>query len=603
VADILQENKRRQVQSLRGIAVSLVVVFHFTKYLPSGYVGVDIFFVISGFVLCLQIQKLSSQELNLMDRKKAFKTFWQARFLRLFPAFIVVNTVSLIGLSLLSDFKTLSIASKQYIATLFGVGNLASYSISGDYFNPEPNTLLHLWSLSAEIQIYSFISIVALICGRLKLSLSKFLILASTIGFFSDFLSLDQPLYTFLGINNPDLFSYYSPISHIWQFTLGILAAQLREKRKLGMRSQFFFFAVFVLVYFSTLPPSAFVLIFATLIVFILLRFEFDLKKEYFVQPLILLGDRSYSIYLIHLPILYLVNYSFISVGLDSKLVNVVIALLFTLFLSHHCYEKVEKQFRFGSRTLLKSSLTLFPILVFATALSFYSILAQNSLIKVDKRSSFSHLIVCDAKQNEKRVLVIGDSHAGALSEAVLTAFGNRGFQIHFSAVQSCPFSLQEIPRGNSSCNIRNREMYSYLLSQKYYAIFSTFRNPNFATYTPGSTRPEEYLEENLISGIEFLNSRTKRHYLFLPNSELLSPTWFRDKLSPDRRIRSDSNTIYIQEINSSKNFMPVSTDDALCAKDVCTFRELTILLGHDGNHLNRTAMNRLAEFLKNQGL
>lgn len=618
--DHLQSDKKRQVQILRGLAVLLVVIFHFTKLFPSGFAGVDIFFVISGFVLSSQFEMLNKQVQSFKSVQIALKSFWSARFLRLFPALLLVLAFTLIGLVMLADEKTIGIAAKQSLATTFGIGNLASYSLSGNYFNPEPNTLLHLWSLSAEIQIYLSICIAAIICGFLRISLNSVLITLGVTSFILNFLSLDFIFYQYLGVNNPEMFQYYSPISHSWQFILGILAANYRKRSRLKyqLHSILFPLALWALLLLLTLPPSRFILIICTVATSMLLIVNFKQDKERFTLRILeWLGDRSYSVYLIHLPLSYLVKFLYISFGIDGTFIHFITSSLLLIVLANLCYLRVEQKYRNKSDKSANSRVVfIFGILVIAAGMSCFllvndnseneeRVFAKSSSNKPVQCSSESNsaLKVCRGEKSEKTILVVGDSHAGALGQAVLEAFGDQGFEVSISVVQSCPFVLPGASHHDSLCSMRNLEIKNYLMQRKFDVIYSTFRNPNFDKWTPGSVRPKEYLEENLWSGINFLNSRTEQHFLFLPNSELTSLTWLRYQVDPKFRIRSFSSNFIARDTKSIQGLTPILTDSALCSQKFCTFTELRGFLGNDGNHLNSNAAARLSAYLALQRL
>jgi peptidoglycan/LPS O-acetylase OafA/YrhL len=145
-----QHSYRADIDGLRAVAVFAVVIFHaFPKILRSGFVGVDIFFVISGFLI-------TSIILNDHDRQRfSFADFYARRIRRIFPALIVVLTTCLIiGAFLLlpDDFSRLG---KHATASASFIANLTFWQES-NYFDVSSDTkiLLHLWSLGIEEQFY-----------------------------------------------------------------------------------------------------------------------------------------------------------------------------------------------------------------------------------------------------------------------------------------------------------------------------------------------------------------------------------------------------------------------------------------------------------------
>jgi hypothetical protein len=301
---------------------------------------------------------------------------------------------------------------------------------------------------------------------------------------------------------------------------------------------------------------------------------------------------------------------------MESKMVEIMTALILTLFLSHYCYELIEQRYRLKSDRIPQSrAFFIVGVLTVLIGILFYfkdsrstPIETNFSTISIQEEVKCrddleKYFRVCGEGKNGKRILVVGDSHASALGEAVSLSLGNRGFKIYISTLQSCPFYLQKFEREDSPCTIRNRFIHSHLLQNNYYAIFSTFRNPNFDLWTPGTEKYEAYREQGLASGITYLNSRTERHYFYFPNSELTSQTWFRARLDPELRIRIGDSFPDLSVNHFARSFYSVLTDYAMCRKETCSFRQLRNLLGPDGNHLNDTALNRLIEFLSSRGI
>ena len=142
---------RLDIQGLRAIAVLLVVTYHSGIPLPGGFTGVDVFFVISGFVIT-----------ELILRKRAthsftFRDFYARRMRRLLPALALVVTLTLIAAIFLeSPFGPQRTTALTGIGASFFIANFVIYSNTGGYFDApaELNPLLHTWSLSVEEQFY-----------------------------------------------------------------------------------------------------------------------------------------------------------------------------------------------------------------------------------------------------------------------------------------------------------------------------------------------------------------------------------------------------------------------------------------------------------------
>ena len=141
---------RKDINALRAIAVSSVVLFHFNnKWVPSGFIGVDVFFVISGFLMTGII--FSGMERNEFSTIK----FIKSRIDRIFPPLLILCVFVLtIGVFLLPPYELKKIA-KHLLGSISFLSNFVYLSESG-YFDTNSQTkwLLHTWSLSIEWQFY-----------------------------------------------------------------------------------------------------------------------------------------------------------------------------------------------------------------------------------------------------------------------------------------------------------------------------------------------------------------------------------------------------------------------------------------------------------------
>lgn len=148
-------NYRPDIDGLRAIAVLGVVLYHAGLGVPGGYVGVDIFFVISGFLITGLIFK------DLENGTFSMLGFWERRVRRIFPALaVMVITCLIAGYFLLLPFGYIVLAQSAISQAVFS-SNIQFWRTTG-YFNPsaEENPLLHTWSLSVEEQFYLFVPLI-----------------------------------------------------------------------------------------------------------------------------------------------------------------------------------------------------------------------------------------------------------------------------------------------------------------------------------------------------------------------------------------------------------------------------------------------------------
>lgn len=164
---------RPEVDGLRALAVLAVVFFHVQLGCPGGYVGVDVFFVISGFLITSLIWR------DLQLGRFAFGQFWERRARRIAPALVVVTVVTVVagwGLLLPEDFASLCKAAASQ--AVFGA-NFHYWNESG-YFQgaAEEKPLLHTWSLAVEEQFYLFMPILLWALVRWKLGRGRAVVLS-----------------------------------------------------------------------------------------------------------------------------------------------------------------------------------------------------------------------------------------------------------------------------------------------------------------------------------------------------------------------------------------------------------------------------------------
>ena len=209
---------RKDIDGLRAVAVLAVVAFHaFPNVIKGGFIGVDVFFVISGFLISTIVFE------NLDRGTFTFREFYARRIRRIFPALILVLLVCLLFgfLCLLSD--ELNQLGKHVAGGAVFVSNLLLWSESGYFDNvAETKPLLHLWSLGIEEQFYIFWPLILWLAWRLKTS---YIYIIVTLCFVSFMLNIN-------GIKHNAVASFYSPQTRFWELLFGSLLAWLSLYKK-----------------------------------------------------------------------------------------------------------------------------------------------------------------------------------------------------------------------------------------------------------------------------------------------------------------------------------------------------------------------------------
>jgi len=213
LVEIKQENAgyRKDIDGLRAVAILSVVIYHaFPDILPGGFVGVDVFFVISGFLITGIILK------GLQNKSFSFSSFYARRIKRIFPALSVVLIFCLLlGWQILTgdEYKKLG----EHVAGGAGfVANILLWSEAG-YFDraSEMKPLLHLWSLGIEEQFYIVWPLILFLGCRKHIH--PLLLITSL--FFTSF------ILSFYLTFNHQVAAFYSPLSRFWELLAGSILA------------------------------------------------------------------------------------------------------------------------------------------------------------------------------------------------------------------------------------------------------------------------------------------------------------------------------------------------------------------------------------------
>jgi peptidoglycan/LPS O-acetylase OafA/YrhL len=336
--------------------------------------------------------------------------------------------------------------TRQGIATLLLVGNVGAYKYSGDYFSSNPNPLVHTWSLSVEEQIYVFLPVVLMIFlynrKRLKKITTLVLGCISVISFVSFlFPTIFQPLYSRAGIEFTSQFSFYSPIDRIWQFTLGGLAFLILERcqnciKKIPKGIHLLAVIAVVMILFGPIHLSLKVSSFLASLfaVIVILSRSIDVIPNFLIQKFEWVGDRSYSIYLVHMPLLYLAKHSpATQIGSsENRIIQSTIAIVASILLGALSYSKIENRYRDKGKkgsTISSGTLKVFasvfigPLTIFlllsgfsgTSSTSMYKDRLDNDVCKFwtpNLDGNFhSRFLKCHSKFGRATV-VLGDSHA-----------------------------------------------------------------------------------------------------------------------------------------------------------------------------------------------
>tara|TARA_Y100001968_G_C19415902_1_gene748987 strand:- start:125 stop:2122 length:1998 start_codon:yes stop_codon:yes gene_type:complete len=470
--DNSQNKYRVEIDGLRAVAVFAVILNHFDKQLlPNGYLGVDLFFVISGYVITSSLVNNKEKEFT-----KFIINFYERRLRRLIPLLvfftIIVGTLTVF----LNTSPGVSINTGFF--GLFGVSNIYLFSQSTDYFaqSTDLNPFTHTWSLAVEEQFYLIYPFLLWLCGYCQGSKNGskkvfltllFLSIASLIGFIY--------MYQF---NQPA--AYFLMPFRFWEISFGsIIFLLVNKKNKLlnllkNIPSEF----LFILILFIFKSPNN-TPVFSTILIVILsgiilltLRPDNFLFKILTNSKIVYLGTLSYSLYLWHWAIFSLSRWTF-----DVTIWTLPFQFALILFLSIATNKFIELPFRSNKFNFSKFITFLFTLgSVFLTSifLLLFKFPLKNSVTKINNfinppkyRISNKNFIVeqyCHFPTNNEKALqqclmppknkfknlfLIGDSHMSnhiPSAEAAIKKLGNmnlnflidRGFINSLLGDESC---------------------------------------------------------------------------------------------------------------------------------------------------------------------
>lgn len=328
---------RADIDGLRGVAIILVLLFHFEiGDIKHGFLGVDIFFVISGFLITQIISK------DIAAEKFSMSEFYCRRIRRLFPALFTMLSIVTVACFIFFDRSSFEKFGGALISSSLFSSNFWFWTETG-YFAPSAleKPLLHTWSLSVEEQFYLFFPLLLLLCRRFLFQTPLLII---TILFV---LSLLLYLYGFY--YHPDATFFLLP-TRVWQLLAGSIIALLYLKRRKKFKNLGFHTLGASLVLISLFPqffsalriPPAIPCTVGTALILLPIQNSWMIKVLSF-KPLIWIGLLSYSLYLWHWPIYVFYKYlSFENIDITIK----ILLSLLSLFVAWCSWRFIEHPFR-----------------------------------------------------------------------------------------------------------------------------------------------------------------------------------------------------------------------------------------------------------------
>ena len=647
---------REDIDALRGLAVLLVVVYHaFPELIPGGFIGVDVFFVISGYLITSIIF------FSINNNDFSLKEFYARRVRRLFPALITVLLVVLIfGWLVLypEEYEQLGRHLTRSVIFLlnFRLINEINYFDVESHYKP----LLNLWTLSIEEQYYLFWPLIILFFFKIKKNPSYFLVLAFIMSLFINVYFAKEYSQKV----------YYHTLTRFWQLAAGsLLAVWLTNYNVLQNTNNSIKIFVggggLILIVLGALWIDG-QMVYPGLLAIVpvlgaALVIISNIKlKQYF--GFVKLGLISYPLYLWHWVI---ISFLYIYLGRKPEVFVLVLAVLLSLTFAHLTHKYIE-QFRYQK----SSTPYLILLLIIVGLFGFYikekkglpdRSNMQNYVKKLqhlkrepakdetcvnysrsllDSEQTFDYCRAdLDIKSKAKKLIaVIGDSHAHVLFAGISKVARSKGYEVILLANSSCP-TLKGFEWGNNNLEIDNckkkiEEILTIIQKEpRIEKIIIATRGP---VYIHGEIKGN-FTEENITKSLSLVKNQklTYENYFYgfkntmqvlenIPNIKkvfykLENPEFdFLPKETISRpydffgvSINRDiiSRKLYLQRMSLYReNFFKLSFSkllvldpiEALCDDDICYSKVEGQFLYTDNDHFSELGSIYIANYFQN---
>jgi len=503
-------DQRSDIQILRGVSVLAVIFYHLGLPIHSGHLGVDSFFVISGFVITATLLRSNG------TLKTRITGFYKKRVRRIFPASIYI--------AILTGFACFLFLPRIYLknylfdtaASLFMVANIHFANNGIDYMQDtlDASPFLHYWSLGVEEQFY-------LVWPIFLLSLFRWKIIY--------YVSLPV-LYVVSIITtqvHPTL-SFYSPTSRAWEFLVGAYVATLpKYNGKKCYRIIILSISALVLLGSLYLPTSSnnkFQPVTVSIVLAVGTLIYVGFSNRY-LSPVKHVGNFSFTLYLVHWPIIAILVSYFTNFSSIQKVGIIIFSIILAWLLS----ENIENPIRFKENYLKSKNfwLAIFIPFVFLYVVFSITVSSQSQArwsFEIDNSipiiySNYCHTNASAPKKSgcdygdlnsKKLVMLVGDSHAAQWFPGFEKASQADGIKLRIATKSGCPAILSASGAYNErpECHTWQSNMIQYINSSKPNIVVISNLTEENSLYNRRLT-PELYIKY-LTKFIAALNTEIK---------------------------------------------------------------------------------------------
>lgn len=650
---------RPDIDGLRGIAVLSVVLYHYNiPYIAGGFVGVDVFFVISGFLITsILLEDIKKQQFSLLN-------FYEKRIRRIFPAlFALMIGTTIIGAIIYLPESYSKYSESLLTSTLF-MSNVLFWLETG-YFQSAAQTkpLMHTWSLSIEEQFYAVYPIL-LLWMTSKFKGAAFWVLAA--------ITLCSFALSLLQLSFDESAAFYLIHTRFWELSLGGLIA-FREAPQIKMRivQECAAFSGFAMIIFSVFFlnqyigfPGVYALIpcvGAALVIYF--GRNTVLQRVLSFKPLLGLGLISYSLYLWHWPLLTFYKYWNIYPP-DATVVAVLMSL--SLLMAVLSWRYVEQPFRTKPYKFKTSQIIFYALLAMLMSLAvavfiqltnglpqrlpkelqsmltdeykwdvlenkdIYTCLGDSRL-NPRAAENLDKDILCtigDTTGDKAQFILWGDSHAETLRPAFEQLAEEYKIGGYYAGFGNCPpvLNLPRYETRSTHCRDYNNAVLAFIerhnirhviMSARWASITSgvIYRSDSeykiFLDETHNLDKNAVVFEQKFNETIALLQSKSIHVYLIGPIPEigynvflyythsLLYKGFNMDNLRPSQAQFMERNKVPLAILSHVDNTIFIAPHTYLCSSAGCEVMRDNKPLYRDNDHISRYASQYISPVFK----
>ncbi|MBP2831397.1 acyltransferase [Aquimarina sp. U1-2] len=622
---------RADIDGLRAIAVILVILYHADlSWIEGGYIGVDVFFVISGYLITSSINK------EMLNGAFSFKAFYLRRIRRIIPVLVFVMLVVTLPACLFLFANDLENFSRTVLHTMLSTNNFYLWLNGKNYFveNTEVIPLLHTWSLAVEEQFYVIWPPILLLMHRFLHSTKRLVCIV---------------LCIIAGLGISVYQAYYDPTTayfllpaRLFELSMGAGLALFWDKiPKISTLYNHIISSIGLLLIISSgvlldnssIFPGMNALWPCLGAVMIILAGKSQdnalVNRLLAMKPLVTLGLLSYSMYLWHWPIFVFIKY----LGYDLDVPKIISAITLTIVLSYFSWKYVEQPFRY--RFTYRFSKTIWVVLLpclFITG-TIYGILDAKDgfperhpeLTEFNKDENFPNKVrkhcfdtyaignvaYCSlgVKKDTLDGILIGDSFANHTAAFIDVLAKDANLYFHDSAAGGYPLlhDIDDISGENERDPRYGLERLAY--AQKLETIIIATNWERF--YDPASKNYQFVLEtlaglveskKNIIiidplRATSAMNIHKMKMYKTKGNASILK----KDILIP---FYERPETYIVYEIQRKfPSVTVINLNDVMCDAQFCEFEINGSIIYRNGNHLNTSGAELIARrFIEEKG-